>query len=105
PVSTAADAVTVAHLAAQLDWECGPLTIWRDKEAKAMERLVPIWKKYAAGGDDPDIAEELNVALDALAVAHTARTFEWASGPLKWDKQRAPRRNVNEQAIRRSDVE
>jgi hypothetical protein len=104
-INTAADAVTVAHIAARLGWEGGPLTIWRDKEARAMGRLVGLWKKYAAKGDDPDLAEELNVALDALAVAHIARTFEWASGPLKWDKQRAPRRNADEQAIRRSDVE
>jgi hypothetical protein len=101
-INTAADAVTVAHIAARLDWEGGPLTIWRDKEARAMGRFVRMWKKNATKDDDPDIAEELNVALDALAVAHIARTFEWASGPLKWDKQRAPR---NEQAIRRSDVE
>jgi hypothetical protein len=46
---------------------------------KALERVVAAWGKGEAAGED-----ELNKALDTLAVAHIAATFEWASGPLKW---------------------
>jgi hypothetical protein len=45
----------------------------------ALARVVAAWEKGEAAGED-----ELNQALDALAVTHIAATFEWASGPLKW---------------------
>ena len=83
-VNTALDAVTVAHVAAVFEWNSGHPTRSKDTEAKAMERLVTAWEKYDETNDDPEAVEELNNALDVLAVAHIAETFEWASGPLKW---------------------
>jgi hypothetical protein len=84
-ISTAADAVTVAHLAAALEWDRPPSKQWTDEEGKAMDRLVRAWTKSKKDGkDDPDLEEELNIALDALAIAHSAGTFEFCSGPLKW---------------------
>ena len=44
----------------------------------ALERVVALWEQ--GGGEDSD---ELNKALDVLAIAHTAATFEWASGSLR----------------------
>jgi hypothetical protein len=55
------------------------LDVLYSKRHKALERVVAAWEKDEAAGED-----ELNKALDALAVAHIAATFEWASGPLKW---------------------
>jgi hypothetical protein len=43
----------------------------------ALERVVALYEK--GGGEDSD---ELNKALDVLAIAHTAATFEWASNSL-----------------------
>lgn len=48
------------------------------KRDKALQRFIAA---YNADSEDP---EELHRALDALVIAHTAYTFEWASGPLKW---------------------
>jgi hypothetical protein len=84
PVSSAADAVTVAHIAAALEWEGRPPKEWDDEVEKAIERLVVTWEKYDATDDDPEAEEALNMALDALAIVHAAATFDWASGPLKW---------------------
>ena len=84
PVNLAADAVTVAHIAAALEWEGRPPKEWDDEVEKAIERIVVAWEKYDATDDDPEAEEALNIALDALAIAHTAATFDWASGPLKW---------------------
>jgi hypothetical protein len=82
---TAADAVTVAHIAAALQWATGTVKDWNYEEGKAMEQLVKAFLKYKrTDEDDPDAEEELNIALDALAVAHSARAFEFCSGPLKW---------------------
>jgi hypothetical protein len=83
-ISTAADAVAVAHIAAALEWEREPRGRWKDQEEKAMDRLVAAWEKFSPTEEDPETEEELNIALDALAVSHTAATFEFASGPLKW---------------------
>ena len=55
------------------------LDVLYSKRHKALERVVVAWGKGEAAGED-----ELNKALDTLAVAHIAATFEWASGPLKW---------------------
>jgi hypothetical protein len=85
PANIAADAVTVAHIAATLEWDNGPPKSWNDERGKAIERLVRAWTKYKGNNeDDPEAEEELNIALDALAVAHTAWAFEFCSGPLKW---------------------
>jgi len=55
------------------------------EKGKAMEQLVRAWTKYKGNNeDDPEAEEELNIALDALAVANTASAFEFCSGPLKW---------------------
>ena len=46
----------------------------------ALERVVALWETDSeAVGED---AEELMKALDVLAIAHMAATFEWASGSL-----------------------
>ncbi len=50
--------------------------LYRER-ASALERVVALWEQ--GGGEDSD---ELNKALDVLAIAHTAATFEWASGSL-----------------------
>ena len=55
------------------------LDLWYHKRNKALTRVVAIYEKGEAAGED-----ELNRALDALALAHTAATFEWGSGPIKW---------------------
>jgi hypothetical protein len=54
------------------------------RRKRAIERFVAAWNACDdRGGDDPEAEERLNVALDALAVAHIAATFEWTSGPMK----------------------
>lgn len=83
-VNIAIDAVAVAHVAAALEWDGNSRKQWADQEGKAMERVVVAWTKYDPTEENPEVEEELNIALDALAVAHIAATFEWASGPLKW---------------------
>ena len=85
PINVAADAITIAHIAASLEWESGPVQSWQEEEGKAMMRLVRAWIKYARSeGDDPEAEEELNIALDALAIAHTAAALEGRSGPVQW---------------------
>ena len=85
PTMTATDTVTVAHIAATLEWATENVKDWGYEEGKAMRQLVRVWIKYKRNDeDDPEAEEELNIALDALAVAHTARAFEFCSGPLKW---------------------
>lgn len=54
------------------------LHVWYRKRNKALARVVDICEQGEAGED------ELNQALDALALAHTAATFEWGGGPIKW---------------------
>jgi hypothetical protein len=51
---------------------------WYHKRDKALARVVEILEKGEKDDDD------LNRALDALAVAHTAAAFEGWSGTLKW---------------------
>jgi hypothetical protein len=86
-VNAALDAVTVAHFAATLKWN-GESPVgceqWEDKEDRAMERLAIAWDKYDRAKKNPEAEKALEMALDALAMAHTAATFEWASGPLTW---------------------
>jgi hypothetical protein len=49
-----------------------------DRErASALERVVALCEQ--GGGED---SEELMTALDILAIAHIAASFEWASGSL-----------------------
>lgn len=84
PVHSALDAVTVAHIAVILERQNGPSEDWIDKEAKAMERLAAAWEKYGGAHENPEAEEELNIALDDLAVAHSAAAFEGLSGELKW---------------------
>ena len=43
------------------------------ERSSALQRVVALWEQ---GAD----SEELMKALDILAIAHTAATFEWASG-------------------------
>jgi hypothetical protein len=83
-VSMAADAITIAHIAAALEWEGRPPKEWFDVAQKAMDRLVVAWEKYDSTDDDPEAEEALNIALDSLVIAHTAATFSWASGPPQW---------------------
>jgi hypothetical protein len=82
-VNAALDAITVAHIAAALEWDSGPVKDWEEAEAKAMGRLVAAWEKFD-GEENPEVEEELNIALDAPAVAHSAAAFEGWSRPLKW---------------------
>jgi hypothetical protein len=49
-----------------------------------MERLTAAWEKYGGAYENPKAEEELNIALDDLAVAHSAAAFEGWSGKLKW---------------------
>lgn len=85
PIDVAADAITIAHIAASLQWESGPVKSWQEEKGKAMIQLVRAWIKYErSDGDDPEAEDELNIALDALAIAHTAVSLEGWSGPLKW---------------------
>ena len=52
-----------------------------DRErASALERVVALWEQ--GGGEDSEDSEELMKALDILAIAHIAASFEWASGSL-----------------------
>ena len=80
----AADAVTVAHIAAALEWEGKPLRGWENQAKKAIERLFIAWEKYDGTEEHPDAEEALKIALDAFAVTHVAETFEWSGGPLRW---------------------
>jgi hypothetical protein len=50
--------------------------LYRER-GRALERVVALCEQN--GGEDSD---ELNRALDVLAIAHTAATFEWASNSL-----------------------
>jgi hypothetical protein len=84
PIHSALDAVTVAHIAVVLDWQNGPSKNWIDKEAKAMKRLTATWDKYGSADGNLKAEEELNIALDDLAVAHIAVAFEGWRGKLKW---------------------
>ena len=54
------------------------IEVWFHKRNKALARVVEIWLHGEKTEGD------LNRALDALSVAHTAATFEWGDGPLKW---------------------
>jgi hypothetical protein len=74
--------VTVAHLATAIEWKKS-VKRWDETECKAMERLVSAWKTHNGTDESPEAEEELNIALDAVAIAHAAATFEWATGPLK----------------------
>ena len=51
---------------------------WYDLRDQALADVVAIYVKGERTED------ELNRALDALALAHTAATFEWGGGPIKW---------------------
>jgi hypothetical protein len=51
---------------------------WAHKRDKALERFLALHEKDETTGD------EWNQALDALALAHCAFTFEWGGGPIKW---------------------
>jgi hypothetical protein len=83
-VTAATDTLVVAHVAAAFQCNGGPARDWDRSETKSMERLVKASTKYKLLVDDPEIEKELKIALDELALAHMAATFEWASGPLKW---------------------
>ena len=49
-----------------------------------MEMLTAAWEKYGGAYENPKAEEELNIALDDLAVTHSAAAFEGWSGKLKW---------------------
>jgi hypothetical protein len=83
-IEAAKDALAIAHIAASLELERVPANNWREEGERAILRLIKAWIKYSRTKDDPEAEEELNIALDTLAVAHSAATFEWASGSLKW---------------------
>lgn len=51
-------------------------TLYRKRD-RALERVITTWEQ---SGDSEEKTEELNRALDVLTMAHTAATFEWASG-------------------------
>ena len=87
----ALNAVVVAHLAATFECDYGIHQRWKEYETNASDRFLEAWIKYEvsrrrAGSPhgDPDAENALYAALDLLAVAYIATTFEWASGPLKW---------------------
>ena len=80
----ALDAMTVAHLSAAFEIEGGPAERWQEYKANAIERFFAVLEKYNGTEEDPEVLDELNAALDMLALAHIATTFEFAGGPLKW---------------------
>jgi hypothetical protein len=49
------------------------------KRDAALDRVLAAWIKKDAPDQDPD---ELNMALDALTLAHAAATFEFVSGSM-----------------------
>ena len=83
-VMRAIDALAVAHIATKLEWDNGPSKGWTERRDEAIERLEAVWAKHDWSKDDLEAEEELEIALDNLAVAHIAATFEFASGPLTW---------------------
>lgn len=83
-LNAATDAVALAHIALALDWADEPRQEWEEQKEKATNQLVAAWRKHDRNVENPETDESLNIALDALTIAHTATTFEWASGPLKW---------------------
>ena len=80
----ALDAVTVAHLGAAFEIDGGPNKRWEEYKSNTAGLVIAAWRKYNETEDDPAALYELNAALDMLAIAHIAATFEFASGPLKW---------------------
>jgi hypothetical protein len=84
-VTKAVDKIAVAHIAASCGWELNSVSAGLDKRTATIDRLVEAWQGYnKVGGDDPEAEERLQIALDALTLAHVTYTFEWASGPRKW---------------------
>jgi hypothetical protein len=83
-VNAALDAVAVAHIAISLEPEIASSADWHHKAESSIERLVDACLRYDGTNEDPEAEERLNIALDAFAFAHVAKTFEWATGPLKW---------------------
>jgi hypothetical protein len=83
-VNTALGALTVAHIATALEWHGSALRRWEQEVKRATERLIAAWEAYDGSEASLEAEERLNVALDELAIAHIATTFEWASGPIKW---------------------
>ena len=78
PVTSAADAVVVAHLATVVEYEGGPQTEWHDKATRMIDQVIAIWKEYEENNEDREVIEELlNVALNTFAIAHVAANFEW----------------------------
>ena len=80
-INASLDAVCVAHMATSLKSNSGSSESWHDEAQHAINEVVAAWEAYQTTGEYTD---ELNKALDALAIAHAAKTFEWATGPLKW---------------------
>ena len=70
----ALDAVTVAHLGAAFEIEGGPNKRWPEYEEHATQRFIAAWRKCKETEEDPAVLDELNAALDMLAVAHIAAT-------------------------------
>ena len=51
-------------------------TLYRERD-RALDRVIALSEQ----GEGKD-SDELNKALDVLAIAHTAATFQWASSSL-----------------------
>jgi hypothetical protein len=52
PINTPLDAITVAHIAANFQWDRVTIKDWADEEEKAIERFVAAWERLD-GDDNP----------------------------------------------------
>jgi hypothetical protein len=76
----ALDAFTVSHMATRFELDRGPPTDWNDRRCAALARVESILGR-SADIETLSLAlqEALNLAMDELAIAHAALTFEFAS--------------------------
>lgn len=82
-IVAAIDAVVLTHIATKLEWENGPAKDWHEAATRSVRRLLQAQEKLDVAADDPELQEEKEIALDDLAMAHSAATFEGWSGPLR----------------------
>jgi hypothetical protein len=82
--NTALDALVVAHLAAMIEFIGGPHMRWQEHKESPFDGSPPHGSTTRQRTMMKPLGDELDGALDVLAITHIAATFEWASGALKW---------------------